>query len=83
MIKFSHSTPTWLWRWNRQSFPKRRHIKFRRRGVTQKKTYNTKILTIYGLRTGTYIWDLPNTRQEFLAPGHRRHAVIVRHWPWP
>jgi len=29
-----------LWRWNRQSVPKRRHIKFRRRGITQKKAYN-------------------------------------------
>jgi len=25
-----------------ESVPKRRHIKFRRRGITQKKTYNTK-----------------------------------------
>jgi hypothetical protein len=34
--------PTRLWRWN--SVPKRRHIKVRRRGITQKKTYNrTKI----------------------------------------
>ena len=30
-------TPTCLWRWN--SVPKRRHIKFRRRGLTQKKTF--------------------------------------------
>jgi len=35
-----HSTPIRLWRWNRQSVPKRRHIKFRRRGITQKKAYN-------------------------------------------
>ena len=28
------------WRWNRRSVPKRRHIKFRRRGITQKKTWN-------------------------------------------
>jgi len=28
-----------LWRWNRWSVPKRRHIKFRRRGITQKKAY--------------------------------------------
>ena len=27
-------------RWNRQSVPKRRHIKFRLRGITQKKAYN-------------------------------------------
>ena len=33
-------SPTCLWRWNTQSVPKRRHIKFRRRGITQKKTYN-------------------------------------------
>ena len=31
---------TCLWRWNRQSVPKRRHIKFRRWGITQKKTCN-------------------------------------------
>jgi len=32
--------PTCLWRWNRHSVPKRRHIKFRRRGIIQKKAYN-------------------------------------------
>ena len=40
ILKFSHSSPTSLWRWNRQSVPKRRHIKFRRRGIIQNKTYN-------------------------------------------
>jgi len=40
ILKFSHYLPTCLGRWNRQSVPKRRHIKFRRRGITQKKTYN-------------------------------------------
>ena len=30
-----------MWRWNRQIVPKRWHIKFRRRGITQKKAYNT------------------------------------------
>jgi len=38
-LKPSHSTPTCLWRWNRQSVPKRRHIKFRHPGITQKKAY--------------------------------------------
>jgi hypothetical protein len=33
--------PTRLWRRNRQSVPKRRHIKFRCRGITQKKAYNS------------------------------------------
>ena len=32
--------PTCLCRWKRQSVPKRRHIKFRSRGIAQKKTYN-------------------------------------------
>jgi hypothetical protein len=29
-----------LWRWNRQRVPKHQHIKFRHRGITQKKAYN-------------------------------------------
>ena len=29
-----------VWRWNRLSVPKRRNIKFRRRGITQKKAHN-------------------------------------------
>jgi len=37
---YSCFIPTCLWRWNRQCVPKRRHIKFRRRGITQKKAYN-------------------------------------------
>jgi hypothetical protein len=36
----SFFTPTCQWRWNRQSVPKRRHIKFRRRVITQTKAYN-------------------------------------------
>ena len=31
---------THQWRWNRPSVPKRRHTKFRRRGITQKKVYS-------------------------------------------
>jgi len=37
---FHLHTPTHLWRWNRQSAPKCRHIKFRCRGITQKKAYS-------------------------------------------
>ena len=33
-------TPIRLWRWNRQSVPKRWHRKLRRRGITQKKACN-------------------------------------------
>jgi len=39
-IFIGREVPTCLWRWNRQSVSKRRHIKFRRRGITQKKAYN-------------------------------------------
>jgi hypothetical protein len=37
ILKFSHYSPTCPWRWN--SVPKRRHTEFRRRRITQKKTY--------------------------------------------
>ena len=33
-------TSTCLWRWNRQSVPKRQHINSRRRVITQNKAYN-------------------------------------------
>jgi hypothetical protein len=33
----------YLWRCNKQSVPKCRYIKFRRQGITQKKTYNRSI----------------------------------------
>jgi hypothetical protein len=39
ILKFGHSSPNSLWRWT-DSVPKRRHIKFRRRGITQKKIYH-------------------------------------------
>ena len=42
ILKFSHYLPTCLWRWNRQCVPKRRHIKFRRWGITHKKTHNKR-----------------------------------------
>jgi len=32
--------PTCLWRWNIQSVLKHWHVRFRRRGITQKKAYN-------------------------------------------
>ena len=53
--QFSHYLPTCLWRWNRQSVPKRRHIKFRRRGITQKKTYKTLTFFISNFRLVLYV----------------------------
>jgi len=56
---FSAACGTCLWRWNRQGVPKRWHIKFRRRGITQKKTYyiqNTaKSRILYGEETARHI----------------------------
>jgi hypothetical protein len=51
--------PTCLWRWNRQSVPKRRHIQFRRRRITQKKAYNNQNAAKvwnqeYGVVVGNY-----------------------------
>jgi len=39
-LKQGHSTPTRLWRRNRQNVPKHQHIKFKRWEITQKKAYN-------------------------------------------
>jgi hypothetical protein len=39
--EFYMPTTTHLWRWN--SVPKRRHIKFRRRKITQNKVYKIKL----------------------------------------
>jgi hypothetical protein len=49
ILKFSHSSPTSLWRRNRQSVPKRWHIKFRCRGITQKKTYKIQICLCFAV----------------------------------
>jgi len=62
ILKFSHSIPTCLWRWNRQSVPKRRHIKFRRRGITQKKAYRSKRLfednrVVSEIKWRSHIWQ--------------------------
>jgi len=60
-LKPSHFTPTCPWRWNRQSVPKRRHIKFRHLGITQKKAYNNFVLGsgfAGGCKTVTYLWPV-------------------------
>ena len=69
-----HAT-TCLRRWNRQSVPKRRHIKFRRRGITQKKAYNKKLATFSsdvasnekygGSRSQPVLFDCAHWRTHF------------------
>jgi len=44
-----------------QCFPKRRHIKFRRRGITQKKTYNNSVFIYISLSVGVW-WRVGNTK---------------------
>ena len=45
-----------------QSVPKRRHIKFRRRGITQKKTYNSL------LNYAAYITFLRRRKLSYIFP---------------
>jgi hypothetical protein len=78
ILKFSHYTPNCLGRWNRQCVQKRRHIKFRRRGITQKKTHNMK----YKVK----VWNQENKSNFrpmhvvkslcFLAPGTMEHYAF-------
>jgi len=53
ILNFFHYRPICLWRWNRHSVPKRWHIKFRRRGITQKKTQHTE----HGESLKSKIWE--------------------------
>ena len=50
--EFILHAPTCIWRWNRQSVPKRLHLKFRRPGITQKKAYKTLSLSDQWLQGG-------------------------------
>ena len=46
-----------LWRWNRRSVVKHRHINFRCRGFTQKKEYNKKRVTTICRLLWTWSWN--------------------------
>jgi hypothetical protein len=56
LFHFHRRVPTHLWRRNRQSVPKRRHIKFRRREITQKKTYNRTNVVVELIGKGKMPW---------------------------
>ena len=56
-----------LWRWYRQSIPKRRHVKFRRQGITQKKEYKMNRL-------------LGNIQLILQGRGGARWHSWLRHW---
>ena len=89
ILKFSRYTLTCLWRWNRQSVPKRRHIKFRRRGITQKNTY--KLRTLFELRFVNarsyilwlflHVWQLGKCRKGSLSAGfHNTFSSYIFAW---
>ena len=59
---------TYLWRWS--SVPKRRHVKFRRRGITQKQAYN--------IQKKADVWN-QEYRLYFLCRCWCLRAVIFRH----
>ena len=72
--------PTCLWRWNRQSFPKLRYIKFRGRGITHKKAdiiqntakvWNQEYLF-------SFLKHIKRTQCKFTV----RNAVTFWHTPW-
>ena len=62
---------TCLWRWNRHSVPKRRHIKFRHQGITQKKTYN--------IQNMAKVWNQDNSVIPDAAV-HNGRPDMVLYW---
>jgi hypothetical protein len=65
----AYEVPTHLWKWNRQCVPKRWHIKFRRRGITQKKAYD--------IQNTVKVW---NTLQRCWWMCYRRHRWARWHF---
>ena len=88
-----------LWRWNRQSVSKRRHIKFRCRRTTEKKEYkihnkvevwNQEYYKLF--QTSTATWKRPTPsfksytaagRCRFYGVTNRSHLQGSRQFAWP
>ena len=69
--EFILHAPACLWRWNRQSDPKRRHKKFRCRGITQKKEYKNLSCLYHHI----YICTYKNTFLGFLIVSQGKYDV--------
>jgi hypothetical protein len=85
ILKFSHSSPTSLWRWNRHSVLKCRHIKFRHREITQKKTYNIPTFTQTQPRPHqyTHMSFIYSAHSLLYAQEHREIKINLRsHKQW-
>ena len=72
----SFFTLTCLWRWTRQGVPKRRHIKFRRRGITQKKAYD--IYHFLFLSPGSFFTPTCQWRWNRQNVPNRQHTKFRR-----
>jgi hypothetical protein len=80
-----HCTPTSLWRWN--SVPKCQHIKFKRWGITKKKTYNiqntvkvwnqTKVVALISLRTSGLCTIFSGLLKQHLGGCHAAISTVV------
>ena len=73
---------TRLWRWNRQGVPKRRHIKFRFRGITQKKAYKNNSVHASPIFTGVsdlaqFNYALGNSAAFTACCGDRGHTELT------
>ena len=84
-LKHSHSTPIRLRRWNRRSVPKRRHIKFRPRGITQKKAHSRSeiISECLTYATGWRVMMFTCDRKKNKDGGHWWPSAALYWWPNP
>jgi hypothetical protein len=70
--------PTRLWRWNRQSVPKRRPSKFRLHGITQKEAYNIQNTAKVWSQEGLYLLNIVKSSFSVWLPS--LFPRIQRYW---
>jgi hypothetical protein len=69
--------PTRIWRWNGQRVPKRWHLNYRRRWITQKKAYNNK----WSVNTTTFYLNHTTFFSSLLPSSGVYGLKILRHMP--
>jgi hypothetical protein len=57
--------PTHVWRWNRQSVPKLWHLNYRRRGISQKKAYDT--FKWFNRRLSLVMWSPDGSKRDYVS----------------
>jgi hypothetical protein len=77
------------WRWNRHSVPKRRHVRFRRRGIAQKKEYkihnkekvwNEEFKVSLSPIPASYQWNLSPDRQNHRNNAQKHDTLLQSIW---